>query len=482
MNIKNLFIFSGLTIAGSMTATQSAKKPNSSKPNIIYILADDLGYGDLSCYGQKKFATPNIDKLAQNGIKFTQHYSGSAVSAPSRCALMTGMHTGHAYIRGNKELKGQEGQIPLTKSTYTIAEMLKSAGYTTGLFGKWGLGFPGSEGDPNRQGFDTFYGYNCQRMAHRYYPPYLWNNQVKDSLPGNDWNHTVTYAPDVIQKHALQFMEDNKDKPFFAYIPVIQPHAELIVPNDSILDKYLGSFEETPYEAKQGDYGSTSFNYNGYCSQKNPHAVFAAMVSRVDLYVGQIMAKLKELGIEDNTIVMFSSDNGPHAEGGGDPAFFTSASGLRGTKRDMYEGGIRNVFLAQWPAKIEAGRVSNQVSAFWDVLPTCAEIVGVKLTSKVDGISFLPTLIGKGKQVQHKYLYWELLESGGRVGVRMGDWKGVLNKSNMNTLNDLELYNLSTDEKETKNVAKENPKIIVKLQEIIKNAHVDSELFPIRIQ
>lgn len=481
MKKNALLILSGLTMAGSMAA-KPAKKSCPEKPNIIYILADDLGYGDLSCYGQEKFTTPNIDKLAQNGIKFTQHYSGSAVSAPSRCSLMTGMHTGHAYIRGNKELKDKEGQTPMPASTYTVAEMLKTAGYTTGAFGKWGLGFPGSEGDPNMQGFDTFYGYNCQRMAHRYYPPYLWDNQKKDFLPGNDWTKTVTYAPDVIQEHALKFIEDNKDRPFFAYVPVIQPHAELIVPDDSILAKFLGKYDEHPFVGEKGsEYGPDMIQMK-YSSQATPHAVFASMVYRVDVYVGQIMAKLEELGIADNTIVMFSSDNGPHEEGGAEPAYFKSSGGLKGVKRDMYEGGIRNSFIAQWPKHIKAGTVSNHPSAFWDVMPTLADVAGVKLTNMIDGISFLPTLTGKGKQTKHEYMYWELQTSGGRVGVRMGDWKGVLYKSDKNTLKDLELYNLATDEKETKNVAKANPEIVAKLQQIIKSAHVDSKLFPINIK
>ncbi len=481
MNKNALLILSGLTMAGSMVA-KPAKKSCPEKPNIIYILADDLGYGDLSCYGQEKFSTPNIDKLAQNGIKFTQHYSGSAVSAPSRCTLMTGMHTGHAYIRGNKELKDKEGQTPMPASTYTLPEMLKTAGYTTGAFGKWGLGFPGSEGDPNMQGFDTFYGYNCQRMAHRYYPPYLWDNQKQDFLPGNDWTNTVTYAPDVIQERTLKFIEDNKDRPFFAYVPIVQPHAELIAPDDSILAKFLGKYDEHPFIAEEGgDYGPNMIE-SKYCSQATPHAVFASMVYRVDVYVGQILAKLEELGIADNTIVMFSSDNGPHVEGGAEPAYFNSAGGLKGVKRDMYEGGIRNVFLTQWPKHIKAGTVSNHPSAFWDVMPTLADIAGVKMTNKIDGISFLPTLTGKGKQKNHEMMYWELNTGGGRVAVRMGDWKGVLYKSDKSTLKDLELYNLATDEKETNNVAKANPEIVAKLQQIIKSAHVDSKIFPINIK
>ncbi len=473
MNIKTILSIGLVSL--TMGSIQAEKKPN-----IIYILADDLGYGDLSCYGQTKFSTPNLDKLAKTGIKFTQHYSGSAVCAPSRCTLMTGMHTGHADIRGNKELNNMEGQTPLNANTITVARILKKAGYVTGAFGKWGLGYPGSVGDPNMKGFDTFYGYNCQRMAHRYYPAYLWDNQKKDSLPGNDWAHTVTYAPDVVQKKTLQFIEANKDRPFFAYVPLIQPHAEIIAPDDTIYAKLKGKFvEDHPYKAKKGgDYGP-GVEMMGYCSQPNPHAVFASMIVRADMYVGQIMAKLKELGIDNHTIVMFSSDNGPHEEGGAEPAFFNSAGGLRGVKRDLYEGGIRNVFIANWPGKIKAGSVSNHISAFYDVLPTCADIAGVKLDSKTDGLSFLPELTGKGAQKKHDFMYWEYNFFGGRQAVRIGDWKGVVYGLNKKTDPDLELYNLATDVAETKNVAAQHPDIVTKMKAILKDQHTDSKLFPL---
>nr|WP_320119174.1 arylsulfatase [uncultured Marinifilum sp.] len=479
--MKRVIFLLLITIA-SLNISCTAEKKTEKQPNIIYILADDMGYGDLSCYGQKDFKTPNIDKLASQGMKFTQHYSGSTVCAPSRCALMTGQHTGHTSIRGNKELKF-EGQTPMTGSSVTIAEILKDAGYATGAFGKWGLGFIGSEGDAVNQGFDKFYGYNCQRMAHRYYPPYLWDNQEKDYLEGNDWTNTVTYAPDVVQEKTLEFIEENKNQPFFAYVPLIQPHAELIVPADSILDKFLGKFDEPTLEEnpqpKASDYGK-NIEQSRYCLQKNPKAVYASMVYRIDVYVGQIMSKLEKLGIADNTIVMFASDNGPHAAGGANPKYFNSAAGFKGMKRDLYEGGIRTAFIAKWPNKIKAGSTTDHVSAFWDFLPTCAEIVGAKVENDIDGISFLPTLLGKENQKKHEYLYWEFNSKGGRKALRMGDWKAVLyNINSKKKESKLELYNLAVDKAEKNDVADQYPEIVEKVKGLMKKAHTNNETFPI---
>lgn len=446
------------------------------QPNIIYILADDLGYGDPSCYGQEHFKTPNLDKLAAGGMMFTQHYSGSTVCAPSRSTIMTGLHTGHTPIRGNRELPG-EGQNPIPADYFTLAEMLKEAGYATGAFGKWGLGYPGSEGDPNMQGFDEFFGYNCQRMAHRYYPEYLWHNQEKYYLEGNDWTNTVTYAPDVIQQKTMEFIEEHKDGPFFAYVPMVIPHAELIAPNDEIFQSFLGIFEETPHDGGDGaDYGP-DMQIPKYCSQPYPRATFAAMVSRLDLHVGQIMEKLEELGIAENTIVMFASDNGPHIEGGADPAFFNSSGGLRGVKRDLYEGGIRTAFIASWPGKIVPGSTSDHISAFWDLYPTFADIAGAEMGSEIDGISFLPSLTGQDRQEEHKYLYWEFSSRGGRQAVRMGKWKAVL--YNLNRGGELELYDLEADRVEANDIAASHPEIIEKIQSILDEAHTDSELFPL---
>ena len=375
------------------------------KPNIVYILADDLGYGDLSCYGQKRFQTPNIDKLASQGMLFTQHYAGCTVCAPSRSSLMTGLTSGHTPIRGNKSVT-PEGQYPIAAETFTMAEMLKETGYVTGAFGKWGLGSSGSEGDPNNQGFDEFYGYNCQSLAHNYYPGHLWDNQMKVILEGNSGDKFGEYAPEMIQQRALQFIEKNKDKPFFLFYPNTIPHAELLLPEEN-LKEFRGKF--LPEKVFKGaEPGSQNFRNGPYGTQSESHAAFAAMVTLLDQQVGEVVAKLKELGLEKNTIIIFTSDNGPHLEGGADPDYFDSNGPLKGYKRDLYEGGIRVPMIACWPDKIAAGSKSDHVSAFWDVMPTVAELAGVKSPQKIDGISFLPTLLGKSGQKVHKSMYWEL--------------------------------------------------------------------------
>ncbi|WP_299668253.1 arylsulfatase [uncultured Polaribacter sp.] len=457
------------------------EKHQEKKPNIIYILADDLGYGDLGVYGQKRIETPNLDDLASQGIRFTQHYSGASVCAPSRSSLMTGQHTGHTPIRGNKEFG--DGQTPLPANAITIAEILKKEGYVTGMFGKWGLGF--GEGDPNNQGFDEFYGYNDQKLAHRYYPPYLNHNQKIDSLSGNDWTKKVTYAPDVIQKKTLEFIQKNKEKSFFAYVPLVLPHAEIISPKDSLFKKYENKFEEVPHTKDSrytSDYGKDIVPKE-YSSQEKPYATFASMVNRMDEYVGQIVKKVEELGIADNTIIMFSSDNGPHTEGGANPKYFNSSGGLRGVKRDLYEGGIRAPFIVSWPSKIKKNSISNHVSAFWDILPTIVEISGAQGNYNSDGISLLPTLLNDRKnQREHEFLYWEFNIRGGRKALRKGKWKAVWYNINSKEKNKgrLELYNLSKDEKETNNVADLHPKIVLEIKNILKKEHSTSKLFPFK--
>lgn len=467
-----LFLLSTLGLSSSVFAAQ---KPM----NVIYILADDLGYGDLSCLGQTKFQTPNIDKLAANGMLFTNHYAGSTVSAPSRSSLMTGLHTGHTYVRGNKEIPGAEGQEPLPADTYILPEMFKENGYTTGCFGKWGLGFPGSTGDPMNQGFDNFYGYNCQREAHRYYPKHLWKNREKVILSENANYNLVQYAPDLIHAEALKFIADNKSRPFFAYFSYVAPHAEIIAPDDDILAQFKGKFNEKPYNGGQGSDYNDSMDTKAYCSQNQPYATFAAMVTRLDKQVGEIVAKLKELGLDKNTIIFFSSDNGPHQEGGANPDFFKSYGPFRGVKRDLYEGGIRLPLIAYAPGKVKAGVKSNQICAMWDMMPTLASIAGVTLPKnlKTDGISILPTLTGKGKQKQHKFLYWEFHEQGGKIAVRKGDWKLIIQKVLTNKNAEPELYNLSKDIHEDKNVAKQYPELVKEMLQMMKNAHVDSEVF-----
>ena len=463
-----LFLFS----CQNQTNKKSAKKVDTQKPNIVYILADDLGYGDLSCYGQTNFSTPNIDKLAETGIKFTQHYAGCTVCAPSRSSLMTGQHTGHTFIRGNKEWK-PEGQYPLEAKTVTMAEVLKDAGYATGGFGKWGLGFVDTEGGPNNQGFDEFYGYNCQRIGHNYYPYHLWHNQEKIVLKGNEGTQTEEYGPELIHKQALKFMEDNKDKPFFLYYPSIIPHAELFAPEE-YMKKYRGKFD--PEKNYKGVDDGKRYKNGGYGSQPESHAAFAAMVDYLDMQVGEIVAKLKELGVYENTLIIFTSDNGPHLEGGADPDYFNSNGPLKGYKRDLYEGGIRVPMIAVWDGKIKPGQETDHISAFWDVLPTVAEITAAPTPENIDGISFLPTLLGK-KQKPHEYLYWEFHEKGGRKALRKGDWKLVSYNVKKPEKITIELYNLVDDIGEENNVAAKHPELVKELTKLMNSARTESEVF-----
>lgn len=440
-------------------------------PNIIYILADDLGYGDLSLTGQKKFITPNIDKLAEEGMFFTQHYSGSTVCAPSRSTLMTGLHTGHTPIRGNKEIR-PEGQWPLPSNTQTLSKLLKNKGYTTGVFGKWGLGYPGSEGDPLNQGFDRFYGYNCQRLGHNYYPYHLWSDQEKIILKGNEGHKSEQYAPILIHQEALNFIDNNKEKPFFLYYPSIIPHAELLAPA-SYMKKHLGKYE--PEKSFIGTDDGENYKDGPYQSQKNGHAAFAAMINLLDDQVGEIVDKIEALGLSENTIIIFTSDNGPHLEAGADPDYFDSNSIFRGYKRDLYEGGIRVPMIAKWPGNIAKGSKTNHISAFWDVMPTIAEIVDFKTENKVDGISFLPTLLGNQNQKQHSHLYWEFHEKGGRQAIRQKDWKLVRYNTKKN--GNYQLYNLNEDPSENTDLATIYPEKVTELKQVLESSRIPSEVF-----
>lgn len=462
-------IGSGLMSSLNLSAGEPAINGNSHQPNVIFILADDLGYGDLSCYGQVQFKTPNIDQLAASGVRFTSYYAGCTVCAPSRSALMTGLHTGHTYIRGNKGME-PEGQEPLPADTYTVAELFKEAGYATGAFGKWGLGGPGTTGVPEKQGFDQFFGFNCQSLAHNYYPEYLWHNDQKVILEGNKNGGTGAYAHDEYHKMALAFIEKHKDGPFFLFCPYIIPHAELVVPQDSIWRQFDGKYPEKPFT---GTDSGPNFRKGGYGSQPKPRAAFAAMVTRLDRSVGEIVAKLKKLGIEKNTLIIFTSDNGPHLEGGASPDFFKSGGPLRGYKRSMYEGGIRVPFIASWPAKIPSGRTSAYSSAFWDFLPTAAEVTGQHISGPTDGISMVPVLTGKGVQKEHDFLYWEFHEGGTKQAVRMGKWKGI----RFGTNEPLELYDLSTDLHEDKNVAAQNTEVVKKIESFLTNARTESKIW-----
>lgn len=445
------------------------------QPNIVLILADDLGIGDIGPYGQEKIKTPNLDKLASRGMRFENFYSGTSVCAPSRSALMTGQHTGHTYIRGNKEVQ-PEGQEPLADSIATVALLLKEAGYTTGAFGKWGLGMVGTSGDPLKKGFDEFFGYNCQRQSHRYYPTHLWHNREKVMLEGNDLQQKIHYAPALIQQKTLAFIEENQQKPFFLFVPTVLPHAELAGPNDGFYQRYSTSFPETAH--KGNGYGPNA-TVSGYASVEEPRATFAAMVSRLDNYVGEIIAKLEELGLSDDTLIIFTSDNGAHREGGADPDFFNSSAGLRGYKRDLYEGGIKAPMLAVWPDKISPASTTPHLAAFWDVLPTFAEVSGVSIPDFTDGISILPTLTGEGKQHKHQYLYWEFHEDGGRQAVRADNWKLVRLKVKDGSRTTEELYNLKDDPTESNNIIRKHGKIAKKLGIYIDEAHQESPIFPL---
>jgi arylsulfatase A len=456
--MKKLLI---LAAFGMLHFSQAANRPN-----VIYILADDLGYGDLSCYGQTHFQTPNIDALAAKGMKFTQHYSGSAVCAPSRCTLMTGLNTGHAPIRGNGKVD-PEGQRPMPPDTFTLAHLFKNAGYATGIFGKWGLGAPESGGDPLDMGFDRFYGYNCQQQAHFYHPYYLWSDRQREMLWNNFGLETGDYAPDFIQEQALKFIETNKDQPFFCYYALIQPHAEMAAPEE-YMRKYRGKF--LPESSFEGTDSGPEFRRTEYGSQSEAHAAFAAMVNVMDDDVGELVAKLGELGIADNTLILFSSDNGPHQEGGHDPAYFNSNGSQRGVKRDLYEGGVHVPMIAAWPGKVAPGAETDHLSAFWDVLPTMADLTGQPVPEKLDGISFLPTLLGKSGQKEHDNLYWEFHEKNGRVAIRQGKWKAVRYDVGIDPDSPLELYDLFSDPQEATNVSGEYPEVAAKLDALIKGA------------
>lgn len=452
---------------GRSTGQQTQAAP----PNIIFILADDLGYGDLGCYGQKLIETPNLDVMAKQGMRFTQFYAGTAVCAPSRSSLITGQHTGHTPIRGNKGVE-PEGQWPIPDSAVTIAEVLKKGGYVTGDFGKWGLGPVASSGDPVKQGFDYFYGYNCQSRAHNYYPDHLWENDTRIELTANTPGQPTVYAAELIQQKALQFIEQQKRKPFFLYLSYTLPHAALQVPADSLFEKYKKLFNEQPVPVE-------AWNGKGYAPQAYPHAAYATMVNRLDIYVGQVLQKLREAGIDKNTLVIFSSDNGPHKEGGNDPAYFNSNGSLRGIKRDLYEGGIREPMIAWWPGKVKAGSTSDYAGAFWDMLPTFAELAKQPQPNGIDGISIVPVLLGQKNPPAHPWLYWEFHEQGGKQAVRMGKWKGVKLNAASQPNGPIELYDLQKDVSEKNNVADKHPYIVLSIQRIMQQQHRESPDFPL---
>ena len=495
-----------LTIGGviAVSAVSCSHKP--SKPNIVFILCDDMGYGDLGCYGQKYIHTPNIDSLAHHGLRFTQAYAGSPVSAPSRASLMTGQHTGHCEVRGNKEYWPKSskiqyginkeyavtGQHPYDPDHIIITEIMKDNGYTTGVFGKWAGGFEGSVSTPDKRGVDEFYGYICQYQAHLYYPNFLnryskskgdrgvvrevLGENVNYPMFGDDYFKRSQYSADIIHQKALEWLDSQDEKqPFFGMFTYTLPHAELAQPHDSILHFYENQFVE---DKDWG--GNDGSRYNPVI---HTHAQFAAMISRLDAYVGEIMTKLREKGLDENTVVFFTSDNGPHEEGGADPEFFGRDGKLRGLKRQCYEGGIRIPFIVYWKGKIVAGESDHQL-AFYDVMPTLCDLIGVENYEKVygnvaideyfDGISFAPTLLKKGRQEEHEFLYWEFEETD-QIGVRMGDWKMVVKAGKPY------LYNLTTDIHEDYDIAFENREIVDKMLQIIENEHVENPFFKVTL-
>ena len=505
MDYKSISIIGGTLLLSALSA--NAQKKNA-RPNIIFILCDDMGYGDLGCYGQPFIRTPHIDAMASEGIRFTQAYAGSPVSAPSRASFMTGQHSGHCEVRGNKEYWGNSpiimygnnkeysvvGQHPYDPDHIILPEIMKDNGYTTGMFGKWAGGYEGSCSTPDKRGIDEYYGYICQFQAHLYYPNFLnryskalgdtgvvrviMDENIKYPMYGPDYQKRPQYSADMIHEKAMEWL-DNQDgkQPFFGVFTYTLPHAELVQPEDSLLNEYKAKFD--PDKVFKGSEGS---RYNAIT---HTHAQFAAMITRLDYYVGEVLKKLKEKGLDENTLVIFSSDNGPHEEGGADPTFFGRDGKLRGLKRQCHEGGIRIAFIARWPGHVPAGEVNDHICAFYDLMPTFCDVAGIKNYEKkyrnkekevdyFDGISFAPTLLGKKKQKQHDFLYWEFNETN-QIAVRMGDWKLIVKKGKPS------LYNLKTDIHEDNDIALQHPDIVEKMKAIIFEQHTPNQHFSVTL-
>lgn len=505
MNYKSISLIGGTLLLSTLTANGQKKN---TQPNILFILCDDMGYGDLGCYGQPFIRTPHIDTMANEGMRFTQAYAGSPVSAPSRASFMTGQHSGHCEVRGNKEywknvpivLYGQNqeysivGQHPYDSDHVILPEIMKDNGYTTGMFGKWAGGYEGSRSTPDKRGIDEYYGYICQFQAHLYYPNFLnryskalgdtgvvrvvMDENIKYPMYGPDYQKRPQYSADMIHQKALEWLDQQDDKqPFFGILTYTLPHAELVQPEDSILNEYKAKFN--PDKEFKGSEGS---RYNAIT---HTHAQFAGMITRLDYYVGEVLKKLKEKGLDENTLVIFSSDNGPHEEGGADPTFFGRDGKLRGLKRQCHEGGIRIPFIARWPGHIPAGKVNNHICAFYDLMPTFCEVIGIKDYEKkyrnkekevdyFDGISFAPTLLGKKKQKKHDFLYWEFDETD-QIAVRMDDWKMVVKKGTPF------LYNLKTDIHEDTDIALQHPDVVEKMKAIIFEQHTPNPYFSVTL-
>ena len=472
MKRRDFLVAAAAAASGCVRATQhkdaaeGARRKPAAQPNIVFILADDLGYNELGCYGQRKIRTPNLDRLAAEGMRFTDHYSGSPVCAPSRCTLMTGYHTGHAYVRGNLG-RPRIGQLPIPGETVTLAELLKKEGYRTAAAGKWGLGGPGTTGHPNQQGFDHWFGYLDQWNAHSHYPDYMWRNTKKIILEKNVGGKQVQYSHDLFTEEALTFLRASAGRgPFFLYVPYAVPHVSLHVPADSLAE-YEGKWPETPYKGG---------HYSGH---PTPRAAYAAMITRMDRDVGRIVALVKELGVERDTLVVFTSDNGPTYAGGADSAFFESAGPLRGLKGSVYEGGIRVPMIARWTGRIEPGSTSRLPCAFWDWLPTFMDLAGAadRTPKGIDGVSIAPTLLGRSGQKRREYLYWEHHPGRGMQAVRMGSWKGVRLNARAGAGAPIQLYNLDSDVGEQKDVAAEHPDLVKKIAAVMDGGRTESPYY-----
>ncbi|PYF77408.1 arylsulfatase [Pedobacter nutrimenti] len=483
----SLLAFMLLAFANASFAQKRAAKAVKKQPNIIYIYADDLGYAETGPYGQTKIKTPHLDRMAREGMKFTQHYSGAPVCAPARCMLMTGKNGGHAYIRGNYGMGGSRdeeegGQMPLPEGTFTIPKMLKNAGYATGMIGKWGLGMNNSTGSPLKQGFDFYYGYLDQKQAQNYYPTHLWENDQQVPLNNSffDINEKLDparatdadferfkgkeYAPDKMTSKGLAFIEQHRSGPFFLYMAYTLPHVSLQVP-ERYIQPYLGQFDEQPYYGQQG-----------YAPCKYPLSTYAGMISYLDEQVGLVMDKIKQLGLDENTIILFSSDNGTTFNGGVQATFFKSVANLRGLKMDVFEGGIREPFIVRWPGKVPANTSSDLISAQFDMMPTFAELSGARAVHP-DGISLLPTFLGKPAGQQNRpYLYFEYPEKGGQVAIRMGKWKAVKLNMQKQKKAEWQLFDLSRDISEQLNLAPAYPGLIRELEEIVKKEHQSAHI------
>jgi arylsulfatase A len=454
----------GVVMLAGAWAIAGQTAPPASRPNIVIVQADDLGYGDLSAYGQAQFRTPALDRLAAGGVRFTQYYAGSTVCAPSRAALMTGLHTGHTWIRGN-------GEIPLREEDVTLAMALRDAGYRTAVIGKWGLGRPGTAGQPDKKGFDYAFGFLDHRHAHRQFTDHLYRNGQSIAT---DVAHD--YVNDLFTREALTFIENPDPRPFFLYLNYTVPHAELRVPEDS-LEPLRGRFPETPYVNAAADERATGRDdvSLGYRSQPTPRAAFVAMIVRMDRDIGTLTDLIGSRGLDRRTLVMFISDNGPHQEGGADPIFFKSSGGLRGIKRDLYEGGIRVPLIAHWPGTIPRGRVSAHVWAHWDMFPTIADLAGARVPAGLDGLSMSRALRGETQRT-HDFFYWEFHERGFQQAVRMGRWKAVRPAKDAT----LELYDLTADPRERANVAAAHPDVVKKIEEYLRTARTDSAQWPVK--